>query len=232
MMKFNGITPEARLLLSENRFRDSRDFYEENKQRIKDLAVTPMRQIAAILSEQLAALDPFMNTVPTKMVSRVRRDTRYTKDQHLYRENLWVMFMRDKHQWQHYPCMWFEFTPRNYSLGVGLFYQTPSLLTVWRELIREKPEEFKAAAELCERVGAVIDGDVYKRPKEGCPEGLEKYYNCKSVYFSFASPDLKDLEDETIIEILKGCYAAFSPMYSFMLEVSDRFSARGASDEF
>ena len=41
-MKFDGITAEARLLLSENRFRDSKDFYDENKEKIKQSAVVPM----------------------------------------------------------------------------------------------------------------------------------------------------------------------------------------------
>lgn len=54
----------------------------------------PMRQIAASLSDMMLDIDPFMNTIPTKMVSRVRRDTRYTHDKHLYRENMWIMFMQ------------------------------------------------------------------------------------------------------------------------------------------
>lgn len=227
MMKYDGITGEAVLLLSENRFRDSRDFYEQNKERIKELAVKPMRQIAAIIGEQLLALDPLMNTIPNKMVSRVRRDTRFTKDLHLYRENLWVMFMRPKQDWPHHPCMWFEFTPRGYSLGVGIFYQTPKLMELWREAIREHTDEFKAAVEACEAVGAVLDCEKYKRPKEDCPPGLEKYYNVKSVYFMVSSPELSDLEDEAIITKLKACYSAFSPMYRFMLRISDKYVSTG-----
>lgn len=222
-MKFDGITTDAMLLLAENRFRDSRDFYEENKERIKALAVNPMRQIAAALGDQLYELDPYMNLDPSRMVSRVRRDTRFTKDQHLYRENLWIMFMRHKNEWPHFPCMWFEFTPRGYSLGIGLFYQTPGLLEFWRSEMREKPAEFKKAVKLCESVGAHTDGEHYKRPKEGCPKGLEDYYNLKEVYFSLASGNTDDLKDETIINRLKECYSAFEPMYRFMLRVSEKY---------
>lgn len=79
-----------------NRFNDSKAFYEENKEKIKANMTVPMRQIAASLSDMMLDIDPFMNTIPTKMVSRVRRDTRYTHDKHLYRENMWIMFMRPK----------------------------------------------------------------------------------------------------------------------------------------
>ncbi len=224
-MKFDGITAEARLLLSENRFRDSKDFYDENKEKIKQSAVVPMRQLAAIIGEQLSAADPQMVTDPVKMVSRIRRDTRFTKDRHLYRENMWAMFMRSKYDWPQYPCMWFEFTPDSYSLGVGLFMQTPALLEYWRKAIRENPEEFRKAVKSVEKTGAFIDGERYKKLKEGCPDGLEKYYNCKNVYFIDYSENMKDLEDDTIIKKLLSYYSAFTPMYKFMLGVSDRFTS-------
>lgn len=225
-MNYCGISPEARLLLSENRFRDSRDFYEEHKEQIKESCTVPMRQIASFFGNQFTSLDPLICTDPVKMVSRVRRDTRFTKDQHLYRENMWVMFMRPKQEWQHYPCMWFEFTPRNYSLGIGLFWQTPALLEYYRKGIREHTEEFIRAVESCESVGAVIDSEQYKKSKDGCPKGLEKYYNSKSVYFCIYSDKLSDLEDETIINKLSRYYCAFAPMYKFLLSVSDEFLSK------
>lgn len=224
-MKFNGISAEARLLLSENRFRDSKDFYDENKERIKQSAVVPMRQLAAIIGEQLSAADPQMVTDPVKMVSRIRRDTRFTKDQHLYRENMWAMFMRSKYDWPQYPCMWFEFTPKSYSLGVGLFMQTPAVLEYWRRAIRDNTDEFRDALKILEKTGAVLEGEQYKKLKDGCPEGLEKYYNCKNVYFIIYSENLNELEDETIINKLIPLYKTFIPMYKFMLNVSDRFTS-------
>ena len=45
MTNFNGITPKAIELLSENRFNDSKAFYEEHKEELKQLATIPMRQI-------------------------------------------------------------------------------------------------------------------------------------------------------------------------------------------
>ena len=43
MTNFNGITPKAIELLSENRFNDSKAFYEEHKEELKQLATIPMR---------------------------------------------------------------------------------------------------------------------------------------------------------------------------------------------
>lgn len=96
MSDFKGITQDTLFLMQLNRFNDSKAFYEDNKEKIKANMTVPMRQIAASLSDMMLDIDPFMNTIPTKMVSRVRRDTRYTHDKHLYRENMWIMFMRPK----------------------------------------------------------------------------------------------------------------------------------------
>ena len=95
-MRYDGITRNSLFLLADNRFRDSKAYYEEHKEEIKSGVTIPMRQIAGVIGEELLSVDPLMNTIPTKMVSRVRRDTRYTKDKSLYRENMWIMFMRPK----------------------------------------------------------------------------------------------------------------------------------------
>ena len=90
-MEYKGITPEALFLLADNRFRNSKEYYESRKQEIKSGVTEPMRQLAGLIGGELLSVDPLMNTIPTRMVSRVRRDTRYTNDKSIYRDNMWIM---------------------------------------------------------------------------------------------------------------------------------------------
>jgi len=226
-MEYKGITRDALFLLADNRFRDSKAFYEEHKEEIKAKVTVPMRQLAGIIVEDLLSIDPLMNSIPTKMVSRVRRDTRYTKDKRLYRENMWIMFMRPKHEWRGYPCMWFEVTPAGYSLGVGFYGDEPGLLQTYRKALRERPDEFINAVKKCEMTGAMMFRNSYKRPFPGCPEGLEEYYNLKDVGFMVCFGELEDLESDKIIEIMRGIYKAYAPMYKFLLDVSDEYFSKG-----
>lgn len=226
-MEYKGITRDALFLMADNRFRDSKEYYEEHKEQIKSSMTIPMRQLAGIIGEELLAVDPLMNTIPTKMVSRVRRDTRYTKDKSLYRENMWIMFMRPKHEWRGYPCMWFEVTPREYTMGVGFYGDEPGLLETFRKNLRERPDEFRKAADMCVKVGSYFMKRQYKRPFPGCPEGLEEYYNAKDIGFITFSSQLEDLENEKIIEIMRGTYKACTPMYKFLLSVSDEYFSKG-----
>ncbi len=226
-MRYDGITRDSLFLLADNRFRDSKAYYEEHKEAIKSGVTVPMRQIAGVIGEELLSVDPLMNTIPTRMVSRVRRDTRYTKDKSLYRENMWIMFMRPKREWVGYPCMWFEVTPRDYSMGIGFYGDEAGLLETYRKALRERPEEFRDAAEKCKMSGSHFFNRKYKRAFPDCPEGLEEYYNAKDVGFISFSGDLDDLKDEKIIEIIRGIFQLYTPMYKFLLSVSDEYYSKG-----
>ena len=74
---FKGFDPDGFMLLEINKFNDSKEFYETVKEDIKSKIITPMRQLALDLSEELLTVDEKMVLIPTKMVSRIRRDTHY-----------------------------------------------------------------------------------------------------------------------------------------------------------
>ena len=126
MYNYKGITPEAIELLSLNRFNDSKAFYEEHKEEIKQGAIIPMRQIVLDVSDLVCDIDPLMDTNPVYIVSRIRRDTRRTKSKMLYRENLWLMLRRNKFQYPFAPFYWFEFLPQGYAFGLGMWVGKPA----------------------------------------------------------------------------------------------------------
>ena len=226
-MKYDGISRETLFLLAYNRFRNSKEFYDEHKEELKSGVTVPMRQIAGIISSEFAELDPLMVTNPVKMVSRIRRDTRYTKDQSLYRENMWIMFMRDKHAWHGYPAFWFEVSPSWYSMGIGIYATESGQMQLFRKYLRERPDEFLKCAKKCEKTGAYIFGSEYKRMPDGCPAGLENYYSHKEFGFIKESGNVEDLADEGIFDIIRRTYKAYSPMFSFLLEISDEYYSKG-----
>ena len=85
-MTYPGIGAESLFLLAENRFQDSKAFYEENKPTINKTVVQPLKQLVADLSPAMLAVDPLLGG----HVSRVRRDNRFTHDKLMYRENMWI----------------------------------------------------------------------------------------------------------------------------------------------
>ena len=230
MGDFKGFDPNGLMLLELNKFNDSKDFYESVKDDIKKLAVQPMRQLCAELSDELIKIDPKMNLIPTKMVSRVRRDTRYSKNKEMYRANLWCMFMRDKHQWENFPCMWFEFFPNGYSYGVAMFRFDTSGLEAFRKKLAAKPDEFRKALKGIEVTGAFPTVECYKKDKPGIeniPKDLRIYYNAKDFGFICQHSDLSPLFDGSIKQELIYVLRAFGPMYKFLSEITDDLASKG-----
>ncbi len=234
MSNFKGFEPNTFMLLEMNKFNDSKDFYESVKNDIKKTAIIPMRQLASDLADELFKIDDKMNLVPTKMVSRIRRDTRFSKNKDLYRANVWCMFMRDKHQWNYQPCMWFEYFPDCYSYGIGMFRTDADYLDCFREILRENQQEFRDALRLIEVTGAVCNIESYKKDKPGIEEidpDLRKFYNCKNIGFVYYNADINNLINGSIKEELTYALRAFGPMYRFLLRVTEKMYEKGELNE-
>lgn len=222
--RYDGITVETLMLMSENAFRDSRDFYEQNKETLKKGMTIPIRQVIEALADTIIDIDPQIPIDPVRMVSRIRRDTRFSKNKHLYRENLWAMFMRDKHELPYYPCMWFEVSPESYSGGVGVYDAPPALMEIFRRHLTERPKEFEKAAAAAEKAGAVYHCESYKKEKPGCPnDKLARFYNAKHFYFIYSFPDVRQLATPDFIEDIRGIYQQLKPLYRFLLSVSEEY---------
>ncbi len=230
MSEFKGFDRNIFTLLEINKFNDSKNFYESVKEEIKQGAIVPMRQLCSDLADELFAIDDKMNLIPTKMVSRIRRDTRFSKNKDLYRANVWCMFMRDKHLWERQPCMWFEFYPECYNYGVGTFRTDSLFLEYFREYLVEHQQQFKEALRILSPTGATLDIECFKKDKPGferVDSELRKFYNCKYFYFIYSSPEMEKLIDGTIKEELTYALRAFAPMYRFLAEITDKIVAQG-----
>ena len=83
---YSGIKPESIELLCLNRFNDSKPFYEEHKEELKQKITTPLRQMVLDLSDVLYDIDNKMYLDPVRSVSRIHRDTRGNRSKIKYRE--------------------------------------------------------------------------------------------------------------------------------------------------
>lgn len=220
---YNGIESQALWLLAENRFHNSKEFYEEHKEEIKRSIFVPLRQIASVLSDDMIKLDDKMNLNPSRMTSRIRRDTRFSKDKTLYREHAWIGFRRPKSLWENAPGMWFEISPDGYAYGIGYYCTTPVLMQAYRDEISEHPQKFREAVKSAEKAGFYCDGDSYKKEKPGSvPQDLRKYYQLKNMTLWQKKSDLSILATDKIIDELRGNFRALWPMYQFLISVAER----------
>ena len=222
---FTGITQEAMWLLAENRFNDSKVFYEEHKPQIREGVLLPLRELVAELADTVQEIDPkiLVNPNSNGTISRVRRDNRYTRDKSMYRENMWIGFLRDKKAYDCAPGFFIDFSLRGSTYGVGYYWSPPRLMQQLRLSIDEKPAAWAQAAQAAVDAGFEIVGDRYARPKKiGLPPLLDELANRKSIGFEKFEPDPSFFGSVALVDALKQAFRTLAPAYRRMVEVTEQ----------
>jgi uncharacterized protein (DUF2461 family) len=160
-------------------------------------------------------------TVPSRLISRVRRDTRFTKDKSLYRDNAWLVFLRDKSQMSACPCFWFEISPKGSSYGTGYYGAKASSMEKMRSMIIDRHPVFLEALNCYEsQKEFTIGGEMYKRSKfPGEPENLKLWLDRKNIFFESVQTDFSLAFSKELPDVLKKGYAKLKPIYDFLCDV-------------
>ena len=84
--------------LFENKLNNSKEWYHAHKKEYTELVLRPLAELVVKLKPTMLELDPDLIVEPrvTRSISRIYRDTRFSKDKSLYRDNMWLIFIRDK----------------------------------------------------------------------------------------------------------------------------------------
>ena len=215
-MAYQGISAESLFLLAENRFQDSKAFYEENKPTINKSVVHPLKQLVADMTPAMLAVDSRLGG----HVSRVRRDNRFTHDKHMYRENMWIVFMRDKRAYDWcLPAFYLDFSIARAEWGLGFYSATPAVMRALRGRIEADPVRAERAVRSAAEAGFVLGGRPYARPRstEDTPDLLRPFYDCKSVDLSRCE-GADFVADATLPERLLAGFTALAPMYHLLME--------------
>ena len=223
-LEFTGFCPEGLDLLTQNRLMNSKDFYEVHKDEIRRKAVEPFQALCLRMAPAMLEIDPLFVTVPSRMVSRVRRDTRYTKDKSLYRANQWLFFRRPKAQYESTPFYYMEVTPEYWGYGCyGGF--TPAEMALAREMIQKEDKLFLDAFRAAEKSKVfTLDGPLYKRPRvPDAPEAYQPWLNRKHIGLQFSEyDDYAPLWSDAFVEPMLQAFRQIAPFYRFVCALHER----------
>ncbi|MGE5613115.1 MAG: DUF2461 domain-containing protein [Bacillota bacterium] len=216
-MGFNGFTKEALRFLFENRAINSKDWFDSHKGEYRKYVYEPFVELVRELAPVMTEIDGKFITVPSRLISRVRRDTRFTKDKSLYRDNAWLVFLRDKSKMSSSSCYWFELNQEGTSHGVGYYSAMPETMAQMRKLITSGHPSFKKALECYESQDKFcIGGEKYKKSKfAGWPDNIKSWLDRKNVYFECAVKGYSLAFSKDLPDILKEDFRMLKPIYEF-----------------
>lgn len=225
-MEFQGFSRKSLDFLIENRLQNSRDWFTAHRGDYETLVLGPLRALVETLAPAMLRIDPAFTVEPKvgRTISRIFRDVRRVRDGMLFREELWITFMRDKHCYEGMPGFYFSFGPSGFEYGYGYYIAPTATMQTMREMIlrRELPAEAALAAYQHQR-RFKIHGECYKRAHYPAqPPELRAWLERKTVSFDCASTDFDMLYSPRLAGVLARDFQKLTPVHAFFCAVEER----------
>ena len=212
--------------LFQNRLINSREWFLEHKAEYQNYVLQPLTDLSVLLAPTVSAIDDLIITEPKvdRTISRIYRDTRFSKDKLLYREEMWLSFRRNKKAYPNYPEFFFVITPGEFLYGSGYYSASPEVMDTIRELILKKDPMFLKALKVYEKqTGFIMEGDLYKRTKyPEQPENIRTWLDRKCICFMYKSSDFSQLFSDGLPDKIIKAYKEMAPLYNFFIYAESR----------
>ncbi len=219
---FTGFTPNTSAFLRALAANNRKEWFEAHKEEYRQFLQEPLQQLAAALGGPLMAIDPDLITEPRRVVSRIYRDTRFSRDKSPYKTTMWLTYKRPLTAWQDAPAYFFELTADSYRFGMGFYSASKGKMDRLREEIEHRPERFRqAVAFLEEQDMLVLEGELYKRMlKPDLADDLQRWHRRKNLYLVCNRQSDESLFSQGLADDLRKGFFLLAPFYSYLTALS------------
>lgn len=218
-MQFNGFTDESIAFMLDIRFHNSKEFMQKHRADYIKKLRDPYYQLIEGLKETMLAIDPQMEVRPVKVLSRIFRDTRFSKDKSPYRDHHWIAFRRQGLPRIAAPMFWAEVRIERVSWGLGFWGENKDAMDLLRSQMLENPKPFIELLKTASDQGFLLEGNDYKRmavPPE-LSKDLGELYIKKELLFIKTPGDGSLIFSNAFEKKLKEDFTVLAPIYHMML---------------
>ena len=225
---FTGFSEETIEFFLDLRFHNSTAFFHRNHERYVEVVQRLFYEMIADLGPDMLKIDPEMEIRPHKCLSRIHRDTRFTKDKSPYRDHLWFLFRHAGEQREKSLFYYFEFGPDRLGWGMGFWDENREALDLFRSRMLANPDGTLALLDDLNLAGhkMVLGGSTHKKmavPQE-IPERLVRWYLAKDFYIYKENPDYRNVYSERILQEVRRDFKALAPLYRLLRGYVDKIS--------
>lgn len=221
---FNGFSPETLQFLINLGLNNDKAWFESNKHQYREFLLEPLRNLASDLGPFMLSIDPYLEVSPGRAVSRIYRDTRFSRDKSPYKTNMWAAFKRPSRDWKADPVFFFEIFQDWYRYGMGFYSAERQTMDRLREVIDRRPEKFTQAVSTFSGTNTyVLEGDKYKKTlKKDLPEELQDWYQRKSLCLICSKKADRNLFSRVLIDDLTAGFKLAAPFYHFLWKLKQK----------
>ena len=218
---FSGFKPECLTFLHNLAANNSRVWFEAHRHEYEEHLLEPLKALVAELAGFMLAIDHDLVTAPGRAVSRIHRDTRFSRDKSPYKTTMWITFKRPVTEWRDAPCWFFEITADSYRYGMGFYSASKETMDRLREAIERKPAQFReAVAFLGEQDMFVLEGERYLRAfRPDLPEDLQCWHQRKNLYLVRNRQPDESLFTRGLVDDLRRGFGMLAPLYDYLWKV-------------
>ncbi len=223
-MQFNGFSPEAQVFLQSLEQNNNKSWFEQRRTEYEYLLLDPLRKLVMDLSADMLEIDPEIEVRPVinKTISRIYRDTRFSKNKSVFRSNMWISFKRPVREWQALPTYFFEITPTYYTYGMGFYEASPNTMQGFRERIDSNEALFRKVISFYPGDPPFsLEGKKYKRifdPEK--TDDIQTWYQRRNLYLICRREANNELFSVDLVQTLRERFLELADLYRFLMEIS------------
>ena len=222
--KFDGFSSAAIQFLKNLSDNNHKEWFERHKPDYQNYVLKPLQVLATELGSFMLSIDPDFEVTPTlnKTISRIYRDTRFSRNKSPYKTSHWITFKRPRNEWKDYPAYFFEISPSSYRYGMGFYSASRETMDNFRKQIDSNSRTFLTATSFYLNQNIfTIEGEEYKRPlKADIPKELQDWYNRKNLYLVCNHKiEGNSIERRLITDLMHG-FEILAPFYNYLCKVA------------
>ena len=219
---FQGFSDETFEFFMAIRFNNNRDFFQANRDWYLRGVREPCLRLAEALIPVMEDIDPELETRPWKVVSRINRDIRFSRDKSPYRDYMWLGYRHPGVEKSGTIGLYFDLSAQHgASYGLGFYGSNLPMMRGHRRRLLQDPAPFQA-------IWTALSGDfllhpnVIKRLKvpEAVPGAIRAWYSLRSFYVTRPLPDFALLKSPALGSELARGFARLKPLYRYFQTIA------------
>ena len=228
---FTGFTEQTIQFFLDLKFHNNTEYFHQEHDRYVADVQQPFYEMIEELAPAMLKIDPRMEVRPYKCLSRIHRDTRFSRDKSPYRDHLWFLFRRAAEPREKSLFYYFEMGPSRLSWGMGFWDENREALDIFRKRMRANPDGTLALIDDLNMDGRklMLDGSVHRKmtvPPE-IPERLKRWYLAKDFYIGKIAPDYRWIYSDRILKEVRKDFISLSPLYRILRGYADETGSIG-----
>lgn len=222
---FTGFTDETVQFFLDLRFHNHPDFFHQEHDRYVEVVQKQFYSLIEDLSPALLKIDQNIEIRPFKCLSRIHRDTRFSRDKSPYRDHLWFLFRKAGRPREKSLFYFGEFGPDQLAWGLGIWGENKEIMDAFRKKMEANPQGMLAMIDdmnLSEH-GLGLDGSFYKRMPvpENIPDQLKRWYRSKELYIGKINPTYQWAFSEKLKKEMERDFLSMAPLYHILAGIYD-----------